>query len=199
MNKFISALAASGGLLLAGCASYPSSIEVANPKTLPTMQQLMNNPQQYQGQTVVLGGELVSTTNENNATELEILQIPLWNSGKPRAEKDNSSGRFRARLNYFVDPQIYQPGRLVSIRGVFTGIEEGSIGEHQYRFPMIQADGIELWPQEQPQTEVYLQAGWGVWGPSPYLLTPHRSYYYPAPAPTTKSAPPKPAKRTPPQ
>ncbi|MFK4751960.1 Slp family lipoprotein [Oceanobacter antarcticus] len=159
--------------LLSGCASYPKSISVANPDSLPDLQQLQASPDQYQHQTVVLGGRIVSVINGAEHTTLEILHRPLWSSGQPHADNDQSGGRFRAELGYFVDPEIYQPGRLVTVRGQFTGMENGQIGDHAYRFALIKADGIELWRETVP-TEVHYYTGWGTWGGWPYYPPPSR-------------------------
>ncbi len=154
-------------VLLASCASYPSSIAVNDPDQLPTLKQLLQSPQEHAGDTVVLGGQIIKVSNTEQHTVLEILQKPLWDSGHPRSDQDASNGRFRAELDYFVDPEIYKKGREVTVRGTFTGLQQGKIGSHEYQFAHINVSGIELW-REQPETEVHYIFGYDRWGPSPF-------------------------------
>jgi outer membrane lipoprotein len=136
---------------------------------LPSLQQIQANPEQYQHQTVVLGGQIISVINGDQHTTLEILQRPLWDSGQPRSDSDRSDGRFRAEFDYFIDPETYQSGRLVTVRGQLTGMDEGHIGEHPYRFAHIQADGIELWRKTSaPEVRYHF-----VWGVGPYYGYPY--------------------------
>jgi len=153
--------------LLGGCASYPSSIAVTDPDALPTLATLLSDPASHKGETVVFGGQIISVSNDDNRTVLEILQQPLWDSGRPQNNRDASQGRFRAELDHFVDPEIYKKGRMVSIRGEFNGLITGKIGNHTYDFANIKANGIELW-SEEPDTEVVV-IGVQQWGPAPFF------------------------------
>ncbi|MCY0966672.1 Slp family lipoprotein [Parathalassolituus penaei] len=165
--------------LMVGCASYPKSIEVADPAQQPGFKEVQANPDQYKGQTLVWGGQIVSVTNKDQSTVLEILQMPLWDTGKPRTERDLVGGRIHAHVPYFLDPEVYASGRLVSVRGTFAGIEAGKIGEHEYSFPTLDVNGIELWPKSQDPEVVYFM-DYGFWGPPPpprsriFISTPIR-------------------------
>jgi outer membrane lipoprotein len=153
-------------ILLSGCASYPSSIAISDPQHQPKFAELLASPEQNQGKTLVMGGQVVSISNANNSTLLEILQMPLWETGKPRTDRDLVGGRMRARVPYFLDPEVYAKGRLVSVRGVFSGLEDGTIGEHPYQYPTLDVTGIQLWPKDQDPEVVYLM-NYGFWGPGP--------------------------------
>lgn len=152
--------------LLAGCASYPASISVPEPEQQPGFKEVQANHTQYQGQTMVWGGQIVAVTNKDQSTLLEVLQMPLWDTGKPRTERDLVGGRFHAKVPYFIDPEVYAQGRLVSIRGTFSGIESGKIGDHEYNFPVLEVTGIELWPKQEDPEVVYFM-DYGFWGPPP--------------------------------
>ena len=55
--------------------------------------ELRTNPEAFKGRTVILGGEILQTTNLREGTRLEILQRPLSGSETPRLT-DTTCGRF---------------------------------------------------------------------------------------------------------
>lgn len=178
VHKILSAILLTASLVLSGCASYPSSIAIDQPEQQPQFTEVMASPQQYQGKTLVWGGKIIETRNSNQNTIIEVLQMPLWDSGRPRTDRDYAGGRIHAVVPWFVDPEIYASGRLISVRGAFRGTEPGKIGDHNYDFPILDVTGMELWPKEQAQPQVIYFMDYGYFGPGPaprsrlFLSTP---------------------------
>jgi len=70
--------------------------------------------------------------NKNNGTLLEVYQTEINRRGKP-IKLDISGGRFLAHWKGFLDSEIYQKGRKVTIVGVVKGEEMIRLGEIDYR------------------------------------------------------------------
>ena len=71
-------------------------------------EQIKASPNQYRGQLVVWGGEVLKATREANRTVVEILQLPLNNDFTPVDARTSSRGRFLAYDNKgeIIDPAI---------------------------------------------------------------------------------------------
>jgi outer membrane lipoprotein len=139
-----------GALLLGGCASAafpPEMLQGVNQSL--TLGDLRRAPDAYVNQKVVLGGEIVETRPQAEQTEIEVLGRPLRRDESP-AWTDVSEGRFLVISRQFLDPAVYAKGRRLSVVGAFTGEEERPIGDQPYRYPVIAAEQVRLWPAQLP-------------------------------------------------
>ncbi len=130
---------------LAGCATPPADIRDA-PAHGPGPAAVRAAPEQFKGQRVRWGGLIVAIHNEADLTEVELVSRPLDDSGRPE-RGDASEGRFLARIQGFVDPAIYAQGRELTVVGEVQRVEQRAIGEHGYRYPVVQVTSHHLWPQ----------------------------------------------------
>ena len=107
---------------------------------------LQASPEDCAGRTVLLGGYLLETTNQDEATVLTVLQAPLdpWN--EPGA-KDSSQGRFLVRTGEFLDPEIFRKNRKLTVLGRMAGSEARPLGASVYTYPVLEAVDIHLWPR----------------------------------------------------
>lgn len=108
---------------------------------------LQADPMAYENEFLILGGKILSTENYESQSVITVLQYPLDNAGRPRPEKE-SGGRFLIRSGAFADPEIYVPGKLVTVAGKVTGEEQHPIGEFQYRHPVIEGK-LYLWEAQR--------------------------------------------------
>lgn len=168
--------------LLGGCATtgLPDAI-----KTAPTpdvgVAPVRQNPQAYIGQRVRWGGTIARVENREASTDLEVVARELGSSGRPR-QSDRSAGRFIARVAGFLDPAVYSEGRQVTIAGTIVEETSARIGEHKYRYPVVNAETVYLW---EPLRDVPDRYGyyydpfydpfWYPWRPWPYYYP----YYHP--------------------
>jgi len=130
-------------LLLGGCASLPEDLRTPPGQgLLPFSAAATTAPE---GQDVRWGGEVVKVSNRQEDSVIETVQFSLNASGRP-VRTDQSGGRFRIRIPGFIDPAIYTSGRLVTAVGQFKEVEQDSIGEHPYAFPVLEARHLHLWP-----------------------------------------------------
>jgi len=96
------------------------------------------------GQRVRWGGTIAQVLNKEDFTVLEIVSRPLWRSGRTR-HNDATDGRFIAEINGFVDPEIASPGRDISVIGTVSRIDDGKVGEADYRYPVMAVFDYQFW------------------------------------------------------
>ncbi len=167
-----------GVLLLAGlsgCASVISKEVRSEATPLESFAELRNEPERFQGKTVILGGEIVETRNRADATTLVVLEKPLNGSDRPK-DTDASGGRFLARFSEYLDPVVFAVGRKVTIAGTVTGVETENVGETPYRYVVIRGREVHLWPKYPPAPPGYYGPPWyDPW--YPYYPWPYDPYW----------------------
>ena len=148
-------------MMVAGCAHRaPDGIRLANVQPV-TPVQARNVPERFENVRVRWGGNVVNVENRERETLIEVLTRPLESDGYP--DSDGAAGvRFLTRIPGFVDPSDYAADRLVTVVGRITGTANGLIGEYAYRYVLVDADRIHLWP-----------------GPTPEPCCPYYPYYDP--------------------
>lgn len=155
-------------LLIGGCASIPENIRTPVPG--PNVAQVRANPGPHMGQKVRWGGTISAVSNLENRTVITVVDRPITRSGEPLAD-ERSTGRFIAEAKGFLDPDVYKPGRRITVVGHISGIRSSKIGEYVYDYPVVQADALYLW-QEYTKPEPY---------PYPYYPWPYYDPFWPYP------------------
>lgn len=146
--KFIRASLLFAAICLAGCVGFPEKLEVAEPNKLVSYQDAASKADQVKGQTMRWGGAIAKIENKENHTVLEMVYYPLTGYGRPISD-DESMGRFRIHVQGFMDPMVYQEGRLMTFTGELKGVEQGLVGEHKYVFPTADVKSYYLWKKLQ--------------------------------------------------
>ena len=148
--------------LLAGCAHVISKQTLAEVDTSVTFAQVAQDPDAYEGKTVLFGGDIIEAQNLPDKTLVVVLQRPLGRRGEPAAG-DVSEGRFILRNPEFLDPAIYSPGRKITAAGTVVGKEVRPLGEIEYTYPIIEKRELYLWPEEESASnEPKVHFGFGV-------------------------------------
>jgi outer membrane lipoprotein len=130
--------------------------------------ELRTDPGGYKGRTVILGGEILQTTNLRDATRIEVLQRPLNVSESPQLT-DATGGRFMALCKEYLDPAVYAQERRITVAGQVMGTYEGKVGEADYTYPLISCEETHVFPSAT--AELLRNAA------NPWWYT--RPYYYP--------------------
>ena len=157
---------------LAACVRPPIPLQGEFPTTSVADVQLSTQS----GAHVRWGGEIASVDSRADETCFEIVSAPLDGAARPRPKTDTTFGRFLACNPGFFDPAIYAAGRVVTVVGTVRSVDAGTVGERHYRFPVVQADVVYLWPVEPEPTRVIYYSPWvGVWG---YPIGFYGSYGY---------------------
>lgn len=153
------------GLLLGACVSPLSREARFEAEPYVDFSKLLENPEFYQGKTLLLGGVIVALEGSREASLLEVLRYELDRGDRP-LQPDETSGRFLVRTPRFLDPELYAKGRLVSLTGKFEGVESRPLGSLEYPYPLLSLGELYLWPKQ----ETYL-------GP-PGSYYPYRPFYW---------------------
>jgi len=151
------------GLLAAGCVGVIPETARQGVDANFTFAELWANPDAARGRRVAFGGQVLQVTPGQQETEIEVLHHPLRYDDSPNLAAP-SDGRFIVRRAGFLDPAVYAAGLLVTAAGPVEGAAERPVGQATYRYPVIRADFLYLWPRYEL-----------VYPPPPY------PYYYPYP------------------
>jgi len=133
---------------------------------------LVQNAPQYTGQTVILGGFILSTENKADETLISVLQTPLSSMEYPY-NKDLSEGRFVVVHKGFLDPEVYRQNRRITVAGTIVGFKTEQIGSCPYDCLTIESRQIYMWPKNL-QRNYY-------WRDEPYYWRHDPFYWYDGP------------------
>ena len=158
-----------------GCAHVISEPLRQQAQPLVSFAQLRTNPEALKGRTVILGGEILQTTNLREGTRIEILQRPLNESETPKLT-DTTGGRFMAFCEEYLDPAVYAQRRRITVAGEVLGTYTGNVGEVDYLYPLISCEEIHLFPTASAEFRRYSAYPW--WYGDPYFY-PWRVGPYP--------------------
>jgi outer membrane lipoprotein len=158
-------------VLLTACNSkLPVDIQYAPAEDLQ-LKQVVNAVPEYQGKPVRWGGEIITVTNDDGSSLLEIKQLSLNSYGFPLLNKP-SYGQFIAKSKQYFDPEEYQAGLLITFSGIITAEEmKREIRRKDYYLPIIDITTTKLWPYYKssngkaytvttPQTSRYRRHGY---------------------------------------
>jgi outer membrane lipoprotein len=131
-------------LLLSACASQiPEQIRNVPPDA-PSVVTARADIESAVGARVRWGGTIAEVANRESQTWIEIVARDLRDDARPR-ESDHSQGRFLARFEGFLDPQIYSKDREITVVGEVKGAQTGTIDEYDYRYPVVDVESHYLW------------------------------------------------------
>lgn len=160
------------------CASPPSIIAPELRATVDASASfplVIEDPQRFLGKIVMWGGTILNTTVREDGSLLEILQRPLDNYDHPGLTAP-SEGRFLVeRRGQFLDPAVFAEGEAVTVIGTIAEERIQPIGELNYRYPVVVASQVYLWPERPlPYGLPYWYWGYpyGYWYGSPYGFWP---------------------------
>lgn len=148
------------GALLASCASAPRPLQGAFTEITP--QQAAQGD--ATGNMVRWGGRIVQVEPQPNRTCFEMISTRLSDYGRPYWATDDVGGRFIACRTGFYDPALFEKNREVTFTGRISGYQSRRIGEYDYKFPMLEAEVIYLWPIRERVDVVTRPAPWPWWG-----------------------------------
>lgn len=166
MSRLIPLLAITA--LVSACATVPDPLAGEFSEVTPDQAR----QEGLSGQAVRWGGEIVEVRPLADRTCLEILSRKLGRSARPTGG-DAGMGRFIACKSGFIDPAEFAQGREVTVAGRLAGLDTGSIGEFEYRFPRVEARSVYLWPERRDYDDRRRYHG-----PYPYFYDP---FFWPYP------------------
>lgn len=173
-----------GVLALSGCAMVPDEISVPDNESLVSYSQAVTGGDGVKGKTARWGGIIVAVENKPQKTFVEVVNFPLNHYGKPKSSSEETIGRFKVEIDGFLDPIIFEKGRLVTFIGSVQTPLAGMIGEQPYMYPSIKVKDYYLWRKDNtydgfpPMFFDYRMGWYSAWHPyyRPYLWSYHQQY-----------------------
>lgn len=129
---------------LAGCTSMPAPLQGSYSTLLPAE----SGQRDATGEHVRWGGTVVKVDTHSEQSCFEIVGTSTGTGGRPD-RLDKSEGRFVACRKGFYDPVVFSAGREITVTGSITGFETRKVGDYDYRYPIVAADVVYLWPVRQ--------------------------------------------------
>jgi outer membrane lipoprotein len=138
-----------GLVILAACASLgPPAFDAEVSRNVNqgiTFALLQQHPEAYKGQTVLLGGQIVSADlTSDGLVNIEVKQKPLDGNQKPMA-LGSSAGGFLIQFPGRELKEIHL-GNLVSVVGTVAGTKILQLAGLSYPILLINAQSLNYWP-----------------------------------------------------
>jgi len=102
------------------------------------------DPVAYVGSQLLLGGAIITNNKLADGCEIEVMAWHLNRWGEPTA-LDDAGRRFLVKSSEELDPEVYEPGVLVTLAGVVEGQETRQLDDHDYSYPVFTLVEIHLW------------------------------------------------------
>jgi len=165
MKKNLSILLLLSLMIVSACAPIiPQQLKREITEKI-TIHDVVTNPDALKRKMILWGGKIIRAVNEKEGTLIEVLQLPLDRSQRPK-DVDASEGRFLVLYPGYLDVAIYRPGREITVVGEVYGIRKLSLGEIEYEYPFIKARKIHLWKVRPETIKLYHEyPPYPCWGP----------------------------------
>lgn len=159
-------------LMVSGCASQVPIPISTTPAANLSVAEVRADIDRFKGSEVRWGGVITRIDNQASHTWIEIVSHELSKRGEPNSGSQ-SSGRFIASFEGFIDPLVYGNGRLLTVAGTVTEVTTRNIGEYSYTFPVVTVTSSHLWPIEiiEPPYPDY-PPPWWYYDPWPFYPRP---------------------------
>ncbi len=145
---------------LSGCAIVPENIQIADENQLVTYEQVLATGDGALTKPARWGGLIANVENLESGSVVEVVSFPLNHYGKPSVGGE-SVGRFKVKMSDFLDPIVFESGRVITFTGVVDKPLEGVIGEQNYVYPTLQGNSFHLWRKETVYNVTNLSVGFG--------------------------------------
>jgi outer membrane lipoprotein len=142
------------------CTSVISSGVRSQVTPKVSLADVAQNPAAHTGNVIIAAGTIIEAKNLQEGTRLEILQYPTTSSGRPKLGEP-SGGRFLVLSPGYLETAIYRPGRQITVAGEVSGVRELPLGETAYRYPVLTARELHLWPEGNGGPRLHIGFGFG--------------------------------------
>ena len=129
---------------LTACAQVLSKEVLKESVRVENFARVRQAPGEFEGKTIVLGGEVLEARNRPEGTTLVVLERQMDRTLRPR-DLDLSGGRFMVRFSEYLDPAIYSRGRLITVAGKVEGTLAENVGEVPYSYLLLEGRECYLW------------------------------------------------------
>ncbi len=181
MSRFPILALLGASIFFSACAQYnviPDRLEGQVNRTLK-FEQVRDNPQEYKGEMLVVGGEVLSVDRRQDTTRIEVLQLPLNDDYIPANQRTQTQGRFIALSKGHdpLDPAVFDKGVAISLVGELVGSETIKVGEDDKQVPVFGIKDLTIWDKAHYWGN---PPGYGLgWGYPSGFYTGYRPFGYP--------------------
>ncbi len=146
---------------LGACATKPAvPVEGADLTLRP--EQAVADIDEVRGHKVVWGGVIVAVANQPERTRIEVLGYPVDpHSARPLTDSP-AQGRFVVHRDGYLETVDYAPGRIISVAGTLSDVEQGKVGDADYSYPVVAAEDLHLWRRGGTRSNTFFSIGLGI-------------------------------------
>lgn len=144
MKKILFAIFAAAALL-SGCSHVMSEAKLATADRSINYADINRNPEALAGRVVLVGGVIAEHRSSGDIMQFEVSQLALLDNGVPD-QFAVSGGRFLVISGELLDPALYRPGTFVTVIGEIRGQKIQKLAGADYRYPLLSAKEIHLFP-----------------------------------------------------
>jgi outer membrane lipoprotein len=137
-------LIASLAIFITACSSAPATIQHA-PRSDIQLKSVSANVEAHIGEAVRWGGKIIEVKNEQNFSQIQLVQFPLNRYGRP-VESNESQGRFLVRSKDFLDPEIFTTGSMLTVYGKISEKTTLKVDQKTLTLPVIDIIDSQRWP-----------------------------------------------------
>src|SRR5690606_12703316 len=130
-------------LQLGGCGSVLSRTTMDQVDPYVSPEAVLNNPKPFIGQTILVGGTILSAETLQEGTFIEVLTHPTDRRGEPELNEP-AVGRFLLLHPGYLDTLIYQEGRRIVAAGRIIGERRMENDETSRAFPLLTPLEVKL-------------------------------------------------------
>jgi len=165
---------------LTSCAHVISKETRQHAEGSASFSDVLANPDNYMGKTFIWGGFVAKVRHLEDGSYIEIVQNPLTKYEEIE-DTDVSEGRFLAFSEKFLDPLIYEQGRLITVAGTLTGKKEVERGKGSYTYPVLTIKEMHLWQIREQRYPDYWESDYPppYWWYTPWPYWPYGPPYAP--------------------
>jgi outer membrane lipoprotein len=110
---------------------------------------LAQETDRYLGKTVILGGYIIETKNIAGEANMTVFQTPLGRGERPDS-RARSQGGFILSYKGYLEPEVYEKNRGVTVAGKFLGRSVEETGNCPNPCLKLEYRQIYLWPSWEP-------------------------------------------------
>ena len=164
---------------LSACSTHIPPVIKQPLENAPEIGEVRDRPKAYISQKIRWGGVILAAENKQDSSSLTIVAFPLNDDGEPVAS-DQSSGRFIAHFEQFLEPMIFSSNREITVTGKLLETQTVKVGEYDYEYPVVEVEHYYIWPVEaDPVYDDYPPYGWyDPWYPYPYYFPYSPRHYH---------------------
>lgn len=136
-------------ILAGGCApqappAFPPQ-ELKGAKTSPDLSMVRQDPEDYRGKTVLLGGQVLAVqTPQSGIRQIEVSQSLLDSQGMPTLQP--GSGRFLVIVEEALGVPEVHIGCRLAVLGEILGLSRQELAGSVYPYVLVKAREIRMWP-----------------------------------------------------